>query len=300
MLPLIFVISCGPNNDEETATKGHLRLLVSESVAPIVIQDVNNFMAQYQSRGADVTYRMEQSETVNARFVHDTARAIVTTISLTAEEKNRVAATTDNLVEIVLGYDGIVVVVHNKNPLKKIGLKTIRQILRGEITTWQEVGKTRNSSGRIHLVLEDSSDVSLYLCRRLLEGKEIKANFRAASSARKTLSVISGDPLALGFVGLAWLDSAGTKVKVLDVSADSALADTTFKPPPQTVGNAYSPHPAHIYLNYYPMKRAIYIYARTSPGDFANGFASYLASPAGQRIFLEGGLVPGTQKIVLK
>jgi hypothetical protein len=48
------------------------------------------------------------------------------------------------------------------------------------------------------------------------------------------------------------------------------------------------------------MKRAIYVYSRTTPGDFATGFASFLASPAGQKIFLEEGLVPGAQKIVLK
>jgi hypothetical protein len=81
---------------------------------------------------------------------------------------------------------------------------------------------------------------------------------------------------------------------------DSTLVDTAFKTPKDAFGNAFSPNPAYVYLNYYPLKRAVYIYGRTSLGDFATGLISYLASPAGQKIFLNQGLVPGTQKIVLR
>lgn len=297
---LFLAVSCGPQKEEETTTKGHLRVLVSESVAPVIIQGVQKFMNLYQAHGADVTYTIDQSAAVNAHFVHDTARAIITTIQLTPEEKERVKNTTENLVEIVLGYDGVIAVVQTENPLKKLGLDKIRRILQGKATTWKQIGNSHLGNDWIHLVFQDSSDVSMYLRQRLLAGGEIKAKFRQTRSASQTLNTVARDPLALGFVGLDWADSAGSKVKVLDLAADSSLADTTFKPPPETIGKAYSPHPAHIYLNYYPMKRAIYIYARTSPADFATGFASYLGSPPGQKIFLEQGLVPGTQKIVLR
>jgi len=178
-------------------------------------------------------------------------------------------------------------------------VRQIQDVLNGRVATWNELGRPRRD-GRIHVMLEDSSDVSMYLSRRLLGGKEISARFRHTSSSRQTLQEVADDSLSLGFVGLNWFDSAGTRIKILALAADSSVADTSFKPPPESIGHAYSPHPAHLYLNYYPLKRAIFVYARTTPGDFATGFASYLASPAGQRIFLNEGLVPGTQKIVLK
>lgn len=298
-LLFLLALSCGPNQ-EETATKGHLRVLIGESVAPVLIQEVNKFMILYQSHGADVTYAIVQSEEANAHFVNDTARIIITAIPLTAEEKNRVKKTTDNLVEIVLTYDGVVAVVQSRNPRKELTLEQIRNILNGETTKWEQLSRSHSGPDKIHLVLEDSSDVSMYLSRRLLDGKEIKAAIRRTSSSHQTLQEVSNDPLSLGFVGLNWADSASGKVKILTLAADSAFADTAFKPPSESIGNAYSPHPAHIYLNYYPMKRAIYVYSRTTPGDFATGFTSFLASPAGQKIFLKEGLMPGTQKVVLK
>jgi len=297
---LFLLISSCEQNQEETATKGHLRVLVAESVAPVLGQEVNRFMSLYQAHGADVSYAVVQSENANFRFVNDTARSIITTIPLTADEKNRVKKTTDNLVELVLAYDGVVAVVHNRNPHKKLSLEQVRDILMGKITTWEQLGRHESARGKIRLILEDSSDVSTFLSRRLLDGKGIKAAFRRTQSSDQTLQEISKDSHSLGFVGLNWTDSVSGRLKILTLAADSTNADTTFKPPPESIGNAYSPHPAHIFLNYYPMKRAIYVYSRTTPGDFATGFTSFLASPAGQKIFLEGGLVPGTQKIVLK
>ncbi len=74
---------------------------------------------------------------------------------------------------------------------------------------------------------------------------------------------------------------------MLSLAADSTLADTVFKPARESIGKHYEPHPAYIHLNYYPMKRAVYLYARTTRADFASGFASFLASPPGQKVFLQ-------------
>lgn len=296
---LIVALSCGPSQDE-TATKGHLRVLVAESVAPVLVQEVNKFMDVYLSHGAHVTYTVMQSREANLHFLNDTARTIITTIRLTHDEKDRVKKTTDNLVEIALAYDGVVAIVQSKNPHKDLTLEQVRNILNGRVTRWDQLSNSGSGNGTIHLVLEDSSDISIYLSGRVLEDRAIKTSFRRTVSSAQTVQEVSRDRFALGFVGLNWVDSADGKVKVLSLAADSSMADTTYRPPPESVGNAYSPHPAYIYLNYYPMKRAIYVYSRTTTGDFATGFTSFLASPAGQKIFLGEGFVPGTQQIVLK
>jgi len=299
MLLAVLAFSCGPC-DEETATRGHLRVLIAESVAPVVVQEVNRFLGLYASHGADVKYTIMQSREINDRFVNDTARVIITTIPLTNKEKEEVRKTTDNLVEIKLAYDGVVAIVQKSNARKDFTLEQIRSILDGRFSTWEHVGRPSLGGGRIHLYLQDSSDVSQYLAERLLDGNPINASFRRTTSSSQTVEDVTRDRDAIGFVGLNWIDSVDGTIKVLSLRADSTLADTTFRPPKESVGNAYSPHPAYIYLNYYPMKRAIYVYSRTTPGDFATGFTSFLASPEGQRIFLNAGLVPGTQQIVLK
>jgi phosphate transport system substrate-binding protein len=295
----ILLCSCAPNQ-EETAIKGHLFVLVSESVAPVLGHEVGRFMSLYQARGADVAYAVVRSRDANVRFVNDSIRCIITTIPLTANEKDRVKKTTDHFVEIVLAYDGVIAVVQNRNSCKDLSLKQIREILSGRITKWEQLGNSGSLRGTIRLILEDSSDVLTYLSQRLLDGGESKANFRQTHSSEETLEEISKEPRALGFVALNTSDTLNTKLRIVPLAADSILADTTFRPPAESIGTAYTPHPAHIYLNYYPMKRAVYVYSKTTPGDFATGFTAFLASPEGQKIFLENGLVPGTQKIILK
>lgn len=299
LLLLLVAASCAPNR-EETATKGHLRVLIAESVAPVMVPAVNRFMSLYQARGADVTYSFVTSTEANRRFVHDTARMSISVIPLTPEEKELAKKTTEYLADIVLAYDAVAAVVQSKNPREEMSLEQIRRILTGKIRQWEQIGRSKSPRGPIHLIVEDSSDAAKYLSSRLLEGRNIQTPYRKTNSPLETLQEVARDPLSLAFIGSAWIDSAASRVKVLSLAADSAFADTAFRPPTESIGKSYTPHPAYIYLNDYPMKRAVRVYARTTPGDFATGFASFLASPEGQKIFLQMGLVPGTQKIVLK
>ena len=293
-------ISCSRRDTEETTTKGHLRVLVSESVAPVVIPEVEEFMRLYRERGADVTYSVVRSQEANRRFVTDTARMIITTIPLTEEEKAVVNKTTDQLVEISVAYEGVVAIVPENNRVDELTLKQVRGILDGSLTTWDQLHRPGAPRGNIRVVLQDSSDIAEYLAHRILAGGEIRTPVRWSHSSLETVNEVAKDRLSLGFVSSCWVDSAKANTKIVALAADSEFADTTFKPPQESIGQYYGPHPAYVYLNDYPMKRAIYLYARTTQGDFATGFASFVASPAGQKLILAKGLVPGTQKIVLK
>ncbi|HTP13572.1 MAG TPA: substrate-binding domain-containing protein [Bacteroidota bacterium] len=298
-LLLVCFLSCSRNN-EETTTTGHLHVLVSESVAPVMIPQVAEFMNLYKERGADVAYTIVRSEAGNRKFIDDTARLIITTIPLTEAQKAVVNKTTDQLVEITVAYQGIAAIVSLQNKVEELSLGQVRDILAGSLTRWGQLHRARVPQGDIHIVLEDSSDVAEYLVHRLTGGSGIRASLRRTHTPLEVVTAVAKDRLAIGFVESCWVDSVKEGTNVLALSADSTLADTTFKPPAESVGKYYDPHPAYLYLNYYPMKRAVYLYARTSTGDFATGFASFVASSAGQKIFLQKGLLPGTQKIVLK
>ncbi len=299
VLLLVNFVSCQRSN-EETTTSGHLRVLVSESVAPVVIPEVAEFMSLYKERGADVSYEVVTSREANRRFVDDTARMVITPIPLTGEEKSKVNKTTDQLLEISLAYQGIVAIVHGKNSVEELSLAQLRDILAGTVTRWEQLHSKGAPHGTIRVVMEDSSDVSGYLAHRFGGGGTIRISPRWVRHPSETVKGVAEDRLSLGFVEACWVDSVKADTKILSLAADSTLADTTFKPPAESIGKYYSPHPAYLYLNYYPMKQGIYLYARTTRGDFATGLASFMASPAGQRLFLQRGLLPGTQKIVLK
>jgi len=153
--------------------------------------------------------------------------------------------------------------------------------------------------GTLKIYCQDSSDVTEFFQERLRVHGGISAKFIHTQSDIQTLQLVEKDPLAIGFVALVWMGSEKPAVKKINLGRTHEDTDTTFAPPSESIGNFFSPHPANIYRNYYPLKRAIYMYTKGQV-NLATGFGTYVATPDGQKIFLKYGLLPGTQKIKLK
>jgi len=294
----IIALFLGCNTEEkETTTKGKLHVYIPESIAPVMIDEVNEFLNLYQANGAHITDTIVSTDIAARHFVRDTARIAFLPRPLTQEEKEQVKLISANLNEMIVAYDGIVAIVHPKSKLVEMTTMEIQKILSGTMTRWEQLAKSMK--GTINIYCQDSSDVTEYLRQRLLKQASISAKFTHTSSDIQTFRSVEKDPLALGFVALAWIDSAKSTAKILNLGRTKEDTDTMFAVPAETIGNFYSPHPANIYRNYYPLKRAIYMYTRGQV-DLAAGFGTYVATSEGQKLFLKRGLLPGTQKIKLR
>ena len=283
--------------EKESATKGKLHVFIPESLAPVMVDEVNEFLRLYQANGATMTDTIVSAETVAREFVRDTARIAFLPRTLTPAEKEYMKTISSDLHEQIIAYDGIVAIVNSKNKINDITTTKIQKILSGTITQWQQLAKSQK--GTIKVYCQDSSDVSEYLKKRFLKQGDISTKLIRAGSDIQTLRFVEKDPFAIGFVALAWIDSATPAIKILNVGRTSEDTDTTFATPPETMRNFFSPHPANIYRNYYPLKRAIYMYTRGTV-NLATGFGAYVATSEGQKLFLKHGLLPGTQRIALK
>lgn len=299
VIVLCIALGCQPEKTE-TATKGNLHVLITESVAPALVEEVNSFMGIYAKNGANVTYTVTTSDEAIQRFLNDTIRCIFTTRPLTADERKTFDANPQELVEIIIAYDGIAAVVHHKNPIEQMTTKEVEGILKGTITRWEQLSRSAKLKGRIEFFIQDSSDVTMYLHKRILHGTALHKAAHRTRSSLQTLRSVVNEPLSIGFVGVDWIDSAKVPAKALELAETDQRADTTFKVPLESVGKFYSPHPAHVYRSYYPFKRAIYLYVRSRLGTISSGFSSYVANKDGQLIFLRRKLVPGTQPIRLR
>jgi phosphate transport system substrate-binding protein len=291
-------IGCS-TEEKETTTKGNLRVFIPESIAPVMIDEVNEFLILYQANGAHITDTIVSAETAARHFVQDTARIAFLPRPLTQAEREQVKNNSANMNELIVAYDGIVIVVHPKNKIVEMTTTEIQKILLGKVTHWEQLANSNSMKGTIKIYCQDSSDVKEYLEQRLLKQASISAKFTRTSSDIQTLSLIEKDQFAIGFVALGWIDSAKSAAKVLNLGRTYDDTDTTFTTPSETTGKFYSPYPANIYRNYYPLKRAIYMYTRGKI-NLATGFGIYVATAEGQKLFLKRGLLPGTQKIMLK
>ena len=293
---IAFFMGCN-TEETETTTKGNLHLFIPESIAPVMIDEVNAFLNLYQANGAHITDTIVSDETATRRFVGDTARIAFLTRPLTQAEKDRVKKISGDMNELVIAYDGIAAIVHPKNKITKMTTTEIQKILSGTLTRWEQLAKSM--TGAIKIYCQDSSDVTEYLNRRLLKQSGISAKFIHTSSDIQTFRSVEKDLLSIGFVALAWIDSAKSSAKILNLGITNEDTNTTFATPAETIGNFFSPHPANIYRNYYPLKRAIYMYTRGQI-NLATGFGAYVATAEGQKILLKHDILPGTQKIRLR
>lgn len=297
---LLLLTGCTPEKTE-TTTRGNLHALFAESTGPAMAEEVNQFLNAYHKDGANITYELVSSDEAIRRMLRDTIRYIVTTRRMTSAEKQQLPKVDGfDVNEILVAYDGIAVVVHEKNRVDQITTVELIKILSGEIRRWDQLSNAASMKGTIELVYQDSSDVSQFVDDRLLQGKNLRQDVLKAGSSLATLKMVAEKSLSIGLVGVLWVDSSHVPVKVLKVAETRQTEDTTFHVLPERIGKFATPHPANIYRNYYPMKRAIYEYTFGPIASFAAGFGSFVSTADGQRIFLQKGVVPATQRIVLK
>jgi phosphate transport system substrate-binding protein len=298
---LVLALSGCEREKKETTTRGSLHTLFAESTAPVMTEEVNQFLSSYSKAGANITFEVVSSEDAIRRMLHDTLRYIVSTRPMSPAERRQFPRVEGfDLNEIVIAYDGIAVVVNQKNLVEKITTVELSKVLSGEIRRWEQLSNPETMKGTIELLYQDSSDVSLFAESRLLQGKGLRKDLQKTTSSLATLRSVVERPLSIGLVGVLWVDSAHVPAKVLKVAETRVTQDTTSRLPPERIGKFCTPHPANIYRNYYPLKRAIYAYTFGPAASFASGFSTFVATKDGQKIFLDKNVVPGTQPIRLK
>lgn len=297
---LLLLAACAPEK-QETTTHGNLHVLIAESIAPPMIEEVEAFAALNEKNGAHLTYTLLSTDAAIQRLIQDTARFVIATRSMTESERGSIPQVDGfELNEIVLAYDAIAVVVNEKNPVGELTTEELTKVLSGAITRWEQLGRSKAMKGTIDLVLQDSSDVSMFVEARLMAGATVRKDVKHTTSSPGTLTSVAEDRNSLGLVGIAWIDSARGSVKSLKVAETRRTDDTTFQIAPEAFGKSYSTHPAHIYRSYYPLKRTIYLYTFGRLGSLVTGFGTYIAGNDGQRLLLNRNIVPGTRPVKLK
>jgi phosphate transport system substrate-binding protein len=293
---IIAILAGCKTQQTETTTSGHLHIDIPESIAPVVISEVDAFLGLYRQNGAEITYSVVPQEVAVRHFVYDTARLGFFARPLTQQEEKLARKATAGLSDTIIAYDAITAVVHPENPVEQMTTTDLQKILEGRIRRWNQIPSSGHQNGEIRFYYQDSTDIGEYLGRRLLGQKSITAKFERTASDWETIQAVARDPEGFGLVALGWIDSAKSSVKVLKLGRTKEDKDTTFAPPKEAIGMFFSPAAANIYLNYYPLKRPIYMYIRTQL-DLAAGFGTYVATSEGQKIILKCRLLPGTQNI---
>ncbi len=184
--------------------------------------------------------------------------------------------------EIVVGIDGLSVIINSDNPVKSLTVDQIGAIFKGNISNWSEVGGPNmpiSLYGR-----QANSGTFVFFQEQVLGKKDYSAKMKRMNGNAQIVEGIKADKSGIGYVGLGYIfDEEGNVVdglKVLEVAKDAQSEPVT----PLIAENVKS--------GLYPIARALYQYTNGKPGGAVKKFIAFELSEEGQKVVEEMGFYP--------
>ena len=292
---------------ESTQTSGIATIACDASFENILSQEIDVFEYSYNNKRRQawvIPYYVSQREAIDSLMDPDNSvRTIVTARRLTKQEKARLHNRKLKPREQRIAVDAIALIVNEKNPQDVISLKELRQILSGEIKTWDEMWPTKLDTIRV-VFDQNGSSIMQFMRDSICGGVRFGSNVYAEQSARDVFDAVTSRPNALGIVGVSWVsaDMDGTVISKEEMRARSTANDTTmleFNPAIKVMAvagdgsvQAYKPYQAYIFDGRYPLFRSVYMITTTVGGTLNNAFYSFVTGMQGQKVIQLTGVLP--------
>jgi phosphate transport system substrate-binding protein len=175
------------------------------------------------------------------------------------------------LLAVPVGAEGIVLYVHESNPVNELSVLQVRAIYAGEILNWKQVG---GPNQRIVLYGGDSPGMGAYFTESVMHGAEF-FGYEGKTTTKDLLDVIGVHPNGLGFAGVGF----APHVKALKIRPDVNTP-------------AVEPTITRIRSLEYPISRYIYWYLAGKPQGAVKDFCEWVFSPEGQLVVEGAGFQP--------
>ena len=174
-----------------------------------------------------------------------------------------------------VGLDGLVVVVHPKNPVRQLTLQQLAGLFTGTIQNWKDIGGPNRKV--VILSREVNSGTHVYFKEHVLgKGQEFSPEALLMPSSQAIADEVATNPDAIGYYGMGYLNPKNTPVSIA-------------KGPE---GPYVAPSIAAVQSNDYPISRPLFFYSRGEPQGVVKTFLGFTLSPEGQAIVQQTDFVP--------
>ena len=184
--------------------------------------------------------------------------------------------------KIVIGIDGLSVIVNGSNAIKSLTVDQIGAIFRGEITNWKDVGgpdRTISLYGR-----QANSGTYDFFQEYVLGNRNYFPKMKQMNGNAQIVESIINDKAGIGYVGIGYVvdDSGNVRkgLRVLDVAMDAGSKPVT----PLNAENVKS--------GKYPISRPLVQYTNGKPKGTVKEFIAFELNPEGQKIVEEMSFYP--------
>ena len=135
-------------NPIDNTTSGSVKISVDESLKPLIETEWETFKDLYPKANIDIKY-LPETEAINT-FLEDTMRLVITSRELNENEKGYFKSRELPFRETVFAYGAVALISNTQNPDSNISLKQLESILKGQITSWNQINP-KNSNTPINV-----------------------------------------------------------------------------------------------------------------------------------------------------
>ncbi|MCX8155321.1 MAG: phosphate ABC transporter substrate-binding protein [Verrucomicrobiae bacterium] len=181
--------------------------------------------------------------------------------------------------EYKVALDGIMIFVHESNPIKELSLEQLQRIFTGRVRNWKELG---GPDARINLYSrENSSGTYEFFKEHVLLGRDFASSAQTMPGTASVVAAVAKDRNAIGYGGAGY----GAGVKHLSIKKDEN--SPAIEPNEETVVNGT-----------YPIWRYLYIYVNPAidKGEVA-AYIRWIRSDEGQKVVKDIGFFPLPEKM---
>ena len=275
---VVGLASCQQNKTEvQSYTSGNERILVDESLAPIIEDQTYLFESTYPDAKLELV-RKSENELINS-FLDDSAQVAILSRELTADERKHFENKKIEIRVNRFAIDGIALIAHNSIKDSTATVEDIIKVLKGE------------NSSLGNLIFDNANSSTVRYFKELAGVKELPAKgVYALKTNPEVIKYVYDNPGTVGVVGVNWivqppvdLEEEVGSLKILGVK------NLAGKPGSDAY---YKPFQNDIALELYPLIRSLYVINCEGGPGLGTGFASFIAGERGQRIVLKSGLLP--------
>ena len=264
---LLITVLAACSNEEDTAdtqTGGSLVTISgSTSVGPLA----EKLAMKYEEEN-DVKIEVNQigSSAGITNAISGVSQIGMSSRDLKQEEKD------SDLQELIIAYDGIVVVAHPSNPVKDLTMEQVKQIFTGEITNWKEVG---GKDMEIVVVSREDGSGSRDAFQEIVgyESGQLIKNAIVASGNGNIKTTVAMNKHAIGFISFEYVDES---VSTMDINGVQAKAE-------------------NVLAGQYELSRPFLFVHKEDVPESAKQFMEFILTPEGQKIVESAGAIPLTK-----
>lgn len=270
--------SCQQNNKEvQTYTSGKEKILVDESLAPIIEDQAYVFESTYTDAKLVLVTKSE-NELINS-FLADSAQVAILSRNLSEDERKHFENKKIKIRVNRFAVDGIALIAHTSIQDSTIDVEDIIKVLKGE------------DSSLGNLVFDNANSSTVRYFKELAGVKELPGKgVYALKSNPEVIKFVFDNPGSVGVVGVNWIVQPPAELEK-EVGSLKILGVKNLAGKPGSDAY-YKPFQNDIALKQYPLLRSLYIINCEGGPGLGTGFASFIAGERGQRIVLKSGLLP--------